>query len=648
MAYALQPPLQARSGHSLVVLAICRISTTKQDERSLADQEALYRSYLAQHTDLPFQLTVIAGQGSGEALDRKEYFQAVESVESGRFDLVITEDLGRICRRVNAHLFCELCEDSATRLIAINDHVDTAREDWRLSSFFAVMRHETYNKDTGQRIRRSLRNRFQNGGVFQFEIYGYIKPPDASSDTDVRKEPSAEPVYDEWFRLLESGASYSEVADWLNTQRIAPGPYARSAKWDGKMVQRVTSNPILKGVRVRNRKISKRVNRTGRRKSVNAPPDELLERQCPHLAFIEPERYDRVIRLLRVRNRKYRRREVDGRDPRANVSKKRTRWPGQQIYCSICGRMFVYGGHGQRDHLMCSGARGYQCWNAITCDGPLAASKLTRAVLDELTSLPEFDDEFRNLIREEAARLDARRRDGVRDAEKQLERIDREIAHVVRAIREIGSSASLLEELRRLETEKADLLRVRDEARRIPERQIELPSVDEIRRMFQEAIKSTDLASPEFGRLMQRVLPRIHVFPVRLVDGGHPVLRARVELNLGQLTPQLQSFEPGLTLLNRQLTVDLFDPPQREQFRRQVVDLRASGRTEREVARELGITVTAVQRAAALARKMEVMGLADAYVPVTAPPGDYAKLRRHHHGRYEFAPLDGFPLAGSP
>lgn len=648
MSYALQPPLQARSGHTLVVLAICRISTTKQDERSLADQEALYRSYLAQHTDLPFQLTVIAGHGSGEALDRKEYLQAVEAVESGRFDLVITEDLGRICRRVNAHIFCELCEDSATRLIAINDHVDTARDDWRLGSFFAVMRHETYNKDTGQRIRRSLRNRFQNGGVFQFEIYGYIKPPDASSDADVQKDPSAEPIYDEWFRLLESGASYSEVADWLNAERVAPGPYARSAKWDGRMVQRVTFNPILKGVRVRNRKMSKRVNRTGRRKSVNAPAEELLERQCPHLAFIEPERYDRVIRLLTVRNRKYRRREVDGRDPRANVPKKRTRWPGQQLDCGICGRMLVYGGHGQKDHLMCSGARGYQCWNAITCDGPLAAAKLTGAVLEELTSLPEFDDEFRNLVREEAARLDARRRDGVRDAEKQLERVDRDIDHLVRAIREAGGSKSLIEELRRREAEKADLQRSREEARRIPVRQIELPSVDEIRRMFHEAIKSTDLASPEFGRLMQRVLPRIRVFPVRLVDGGHPVLRAGVELNLAQLTPHFQAFEPGLALLNRQLTVDLFDPPQRELFRPQVVALRASGRTEREIARELGITVTAVQRAAALARKMESMGLADAYVPIIEPPEDYAKLKRHLHDRYEFAPLDGFPLTGSP
>ncbi len=136
---SLQPPLEPRNGHALRVLAVCRISTAMQDERSLEDQEALYRNWLKEHTDLPYELTTLASQGSGECLDRKEYLEAIDLVESCRFDLVVTEDLGRICRCVHAHFFCELCEDSETRMVALNDHVDTARPDWRLNSFFAVM-----------------------------------------------------------------------------------------------------------------------------------------------------------------------------------------------------------------------------------------------------------------------------------------------------------------------------------------------------------------------------------------------------------------------------------------------------------------------------------------------------------------------------
>jgi site-specific DNA recombinase len=344
MAVFLDPPIVARNGRKLKVLATCRISGDNQDAKSLNDQEALYRRWLAEHTDFPYHMEVLAGRGSGEALDRQEYLRAIEMVESGQYDLFLTEDLGRICRRVHAHIFCETCEDHDTRLIALNDHVDTGREDWRLGSFFAVMRHEAYNKDTANRIRRTLRNRFSQGGVFQYTLYGYIKPLGTKTEADVHKDPAAEPIYDEWFRKLENGVTFAEVADWLNGQGISTGQFCRQNRWDCKMVARVTKNPILKGVRVRNAKVSRRVNKTGRRKAVDAPPGERLERVVPHLAFIEPARYDRVLRLLRQRNASHRRKGDDGQNPCQSLSRKRTAWPGQHLRCGVCNRPFYWTG----------------------------------------------------------------------------------------------------------------------------------------------------------------------------------------------------------------------------------------------------------------------------------------------------------------
>ena len=46
------------------------------------------------------------------------------------------------------------------------------------------------------------------------------------------------------------------------------------------MLAKVVRNPILKGVRVRNRKVSQRNSKTGDRRSVDAPPEELLQRGC--------------------------------------------------------------------------------------------------------------------------------------------------------------------------------------------------------------------------------------------------------------------------------------------------------------------------------------------------------------------------------
>src|SRR6185312_3650870 len=133
-------------------------------------------------------------------------------------------------------------------------------------AFFASLKHESGNQDTSKRIRRSLRNRFTQGGVVQTFPYGYIKPPGATTDAEIVKDPDAEPIFDEWFRRLEAGASYAEVADWLNARGVPKGSWARSSRWDSHIVGRITHNPILKGVRYHNDRKSQRINRTGRRR----------------------------------------------------------------------------------------------------------------------------------------------------------------------------------------------------------------------------------------------------------------------------------------------------------------------------------------------------------------------------------------------
>ena len=62
-------------------------------------------------------------------------------IRSRKYDLVLTEDLGRIVRRVQAHLVCELCEAFQTRLISMmTDQVDTGQPGGVMSSIFAAVR----------------------------------------------------------------------------------------------------------------------------------------------------------------------------------------------------------------------------------------------------------------------------------------------------------------------------------------------------------------------------------------------------------------------------------------------------------------------------------------------------------------------------
>jgi site-specific DNA recombinase len=641
MAAYLDPPLVPRDGHTLRVIFAGRVSDPgpgKQDIRSLEDQEIKYRHWLSQHTDLPTEITVVAGSGKGEWLDRREYLELCDLVATECFDLVLTEDLGRIIRRIHAHLFCEECVDQQTRLISLNDHVDTACEGWEDASIFAAWHHERSNRDTSKRIKRTLQSRFRNGGSTQLPIYGYIKPPGAKSDLEWRKEPEAERIYKQWFQMLDDGRFYTEIADWLNEQGIKPGPYARQKNWDCKMVARVTHNWILKGLRFRNKRKTKR-NARGKYVPEKAAPDELQLREVPHLKFFEADYYDRVVAKADERNKNYRRKLENGVDPRHRVPKKRTRFPGQLIFCGICGRMYVFGGHGQTDHLMCSGARMHKCWHGITVDGPLAAQKISGQLHELITTLPPFDADFLATVNNEADELDTARAETLQKLQQAEVILLRQRDHYVEFVGEGDCSPGVRDKLTRVE---ADLVKNRLEQKRlgeVPSDRIEIPTAEELRSLALESMLRHSIDSWEFNRLMHQLIPKIVVFPFRLCDGGPLVLRARFRFCPARLLSDQRAREVLSGPLERIVSVDLFNPPQREAYRERVVEGRKR-KTERLVAEVLGITITAAQRAFALQRIMDELGIRDPYLPVEEPPDDLPKLRRHKHKRYRFEPLE--------
>ena len=167
-----------------------------------------------------------------------------------------------------------------------------------------------------------------------------------------------------------------------------------------------------------------------------------------------------------------------------------------------------------------------------------------------------------------------------------------------------------------------------------------------LRQQLEDEFLRLAIDSPEFGDLMRQVVPEFYVYLVRLVDGGHPLPRAKVKLTLAGILPDAQ-LVPGLgELLTRELTLDLFkQPPQRERIRAEAVRLAAQGVAPSQIAARLTEEkpkLPVVQAALALDRKMREMELESPYVLVTEPPDDYPKLRRHKNPKYSFQPRDGY------
>ncbi|HQR43810.1 MAG TPA: recombinase family protein, partial [Gemmatales bacterium] len=391
------------------------------------------------------------------------------------------------------------------------------------------------NKDTSNRIRRSLRNRFSQGGIVQYQSFGHIKPAGAKHDSELRLDQALVPIVKEVFCRIEAGASYCEVADWLNSQNVPVAKHARTLTWDNAKVRRMVTDPIYKGVRERNRKKSLRVNSSGRRKSVNAPREELLVRQCPHLTIIEPDRFDRINAMLKLRNDKYCRGRQAAGDSRKGQPRKRTAWPGQHVRCGLCKHLLYWGGHGQKDRMMCSGCRQYLCWNAASCSGLELAQRVTEKALDLIERLPEYSIEFLKLVKEELKLRQENANDAIKMLQNEISTLEPKIANVTNAIATLGISPALTATLLDLERQRS-LKQTELDTRKLEDKiEVEMPSMLELKQLARQCLGEADFKDPETYRLLSQLFPGIEVYPYMSIDGGSVVLRAHVTIHLDAL-----------------------------------------------------------------------------------------------------------------
>ncbi len=635
-----------RNGHSLEVLVIARISgSARQKELSLEDQEDHCRAVAAEKYTGKINYKAIATKGKGESLERKELKEIEKLLRTRKYDLMIAEDIGRIMRSAQAVRLCGIAVDHGVRVIAPNDCIDTADETWEEDVISACRDHVGHNAHTSKRLKHKLMTRLmRDGGAAAREIVGYIVGAAVTNYNDWKKDATATPVFNEWFLRLKKYPNCSALADWLNEQGFPTGPYADNEKWDGRMVRRVTANTVLKGMPQRGKKHTVKHHETGRRISVTNPAGPNYY-ECPHLIHVPAELWDEVNELLETSNAGLGRKPVEGRDGRAGVPKSTTVWPAQHVICGVCGRLMYRGGNGQRDQMSCSGARDYKCWNSASFDGVAAGPKLIRSFLEVVETLPDFDARFLAEFRKSADGVKSSRSERLLAIEARLAAKTGELKNVGAAIAKMGLKPLLEEQYDEAEAAQKGLLRERaailGEADDVPQ----LPEMAELKRLAREAT-ALGFDEPEFCLAMHDLIPRITALPYRLRDGGKIVFRAVMEIDLAPLAGE------GECHLDRQLvrtaTVDLFDRPQRAAHMDAIAAMRESGKTERQAAGKLGLTVTAAQRASALYRMTRAAGTLDPYAFVSEQPGDDAKLKKHLHQRYAFRALEGYPVRPGP
>jgi site-specific DNA recombinase len=642
-----------RNGHTLITGVVARISgCANQKELSLEDQVDHAKEEVAELYQGPSEYRVVATKGKGEQLDRPELAEIEAMLRSRELDLLVMEDIGRLIRGAEASRLWGIAVDHGIRCIAPNDCCDTADGNWEQDLLEACAEHVGHNAQTSKRLKKKLMNRFKKyGAITPCPTSGYIKPEGAKTFDDWRKDDTATPIIQEGARRLKETLNCSAVADWFNRQGLPVGKYCgrrgrKIKKWTGAMVRRYYRNTMLKGRPCRGTRHTVKRHEKGRRVSEKNPKGPIY-RECPHLAHLDPILFDELNALLTAKNDKYHRKLVNGIDPLWQVSRKRTVFPGQHACCWYCGWHFVWGGNGVTENLMCSNSRQCHCWNSFGFNGTLAAERLVSAITAELYQLHGFEAQFTDMVRLAQRGRSGNTADDWRQLLSDEAKLATEKENFNNAIKMFGARSMLLEQINNIETRERDLARRRHLLEHLRTKNLELPeSIGELRQQLEDNFSRLATDSPEFGDLMRQLVPDFYVYLVRLVDGGHPLPRARVKLTLAGIVPDAQAVPKLEELLTRELTLDLFErPPQREQIRKDAVRLDAQHIPHRQIAAQLpeeNPKLKVVQDALALDRKMKELGLESPYVLVTEPPEDYPKLRRHKNSQYKFRPREGY------
>lgn len=200
----------------------CRLSQEDMqagESESIQNQKLILQRYADEHFFLNTRFFVDDGF-SGVSFEREGLQAMLREVEAGNVATVITKDLSRLGRNYlkTGELIEIIFPEYEVRYIAINDGVDTARED----NEFTPLRNwfnEFYARDTSKKIRAVKQAKAQRGERVNGEVpYGYIADP--NDRNHFIPDPETAHVVRQIFAMYVRGDRMCEIQNWLRDNEI--------------------------------------------------------------------------------------------------------------------------------------------------------------------------------------------------------------------------------------------------------------------------------------------------------------------------------------------------------------------------------------------------------------------------------------------
>ncbi len=277
------------------------------ESESITNQKNLLHQYASEH-EFSVVHTYIDDGFSGTNQDRPALKQMLADVVSGKINIVLVKDLSRLGRNyLEVGNLAEVFFPShGCKLISITEQIDDllAFRNWF---------NEHYSRETSKKV-KAVKKMLATSGKFlgTYAAYGYKK-----SSSDKYKliiDEQTKGVVIKIFELRASGASYTEIANCLNEQKIiSPRSYYYQTKrksnieteWNVSTISQMLKNEVYRGNMVQMKKGTKTYKT---RKLTKKPVSEWVRVLNTHEPIISEELWKRVQEIadskLRTRKKK--------------------------------------------------------------------------------------------------------------------------------------------------------------------------------------------------------------------------------------------------------------------------------------------------------------------------------------------------------
>ena len=436
----------------VTAVVYARFSSELQADRSIDDQVRLCRRFIEQQ-GWGYQYAYTDRAISGATALRPAYQALLEDARRGSYDVVVAEALDRLSRdQEDVAGLLKRLRFAGIRLFTLAEG-----EIGELHVGLKGTMNALFLKDLAQKVRRGLEGRVREGRSGGGICFGYdvVREYDGvgapiHGGRSVNEAEAA--IVRRVFAEFAGGSSPRAIAQRLNRERI-PGPQGRT--WGPSTIYGnwrrgtgILNNELYIGKLVWNRQTFIKDPNTGKRQARPNPPEDWVVQKVPELRIIGDGLWNEVkARQQHVR--------LALTYDNAGIRSERARRPvhllSNLLKCGACGGGFS---KVSQHHYGCSNARNRgTCGNLLTVRHDVIEASVLSGLKTHLMT-PELAKEFAAEYHRELNRLNALRAVKHEQTSAELDRIQRQIAAIIDAIKDGLRTPSMKAELLALEARK--------------------------------------------------------------------------------------------------------------------------------------------------------------------------------------------------